>query len=139
MSLSDKSLKSKLFKYSKADIIDAVCNEFSADYIVHGMLIFLENRTIERLMDEDDKAYKASSAAGDAYIAWQADMIKRFGDGKSVNFSDIPSKELQKGAKLGEAWKKAMKKAEEAEGRVLRNLGISNKPGKRRRADHEKG
>ena len=134
MSLSDKTLKSRLTKYSKADIIDALCSEFQADYFVSSMLRTLESRTTKRLMDEEEKAYKASRAAGDAYIAWQTDMIKRFGDGKSVKFSDIPSKELQKGAKLGDAWKEAMKKADEAENRVSRNLGISKKPRKRRRA-----
>lgn len=114
MSLRDKSLKKKLSKYSKADIIDAVCNEFMADHIVHGMLLFLEGRTMQRLMDEEDKAFKAQNAAGDAYISWQADMIKRFGDGQSVKISDIPDSELQKGAKLGNAWKEAEKKADKA-------------------------
>lgn len=137
MSLSDKTLKSKLSKYYKADIIDALCSEFNADYTVRNMLIFLESRTTTRLIDESRKACEASIKAGDAYIAWQADMIKRYGDGKSVNFSDIPGKELKKGAQLGEAWKKAMKKADEAESRVSRNLGINNKPEKRRRAGHE--
>lgn len=137
MSLSDKTLKSRLAKYSNADIIDALCSEFQADYFVSSMLRTLEERTTIRLIDESNKAGQASIAAGDAYIAWEADMIKRFGDGKSVKFSDIPQKELQKGAKLGDAWKAAMKKADEAESRVSRNLGIGKKPEKRRRAAHE--
>jgi hypothetical protein len=132
MSLSDQSLKSKLSKYSKADIIDAVCNEFMADHIVHDMLIFLGSRTNTRLIDESIKAHEESYKAADAYIAWQDDMIKRYGNGKSVKSSDIPQKEQLKGAKLGDAWKKAMKKSDEAERRVSRNLGISNKPRKKK-------
>lgn len=132
MSLSDKALKSRLAKYSKADIIDALCSEFQADYFVSNMLRTLEERTTIRIIDEAKKAGQASIAAGDAYLAWEADMINRFGDGKSVKFSDIPQKELSKGAKLGDAWKAAMKKADEAENRVSRNLGISKKPRKKK-------
>lgn len=122
MSLTDKSLKSKLAKYSKADIIDAVCDEFTADHIVHGMLLFLESRTFDRLMAKENKAFNAQSAAGNAYIDWHGEMIRKYGNGKEVNLADIPRAEMDKGIRLGKAWEEAGKKAEAATKALDRKL-----------------
>lgn len=45
MSLTNKSLKSKLAKYSKEDIIEAICSEFQSDYFVTSILRTLAIRT----------------------------------------------------------------------------------------------
>ena len=123
MALRDKTLKGRLNGYSKADIIDALCGEFEADYHIKSLLITLNEKERKRAIANEENAFNEEMKAQDEYDEWIRKMIREHGDGQSVRMGDIPEKEIKKGAvliaKLNSARNNvtiAMKKADRALG-----------------------
>ena len=100
MSLDNKSLRKRLEKYSKADIISAVCGLFQADYIVNKMLITLESLEAERAIEKEKKSFDDSAKSDDNYYKWMERMIQTYGDGEKVEIGKLPDHEIKKGAEL---------------------------------------
>lgn len=111
MSRDNSQLVKKLEKYSKDQIIEALANQFNADYYIRGLLNHLEAQEGDRLLKEHSAAIDAEISARHAYIQWKNEICARYGDGKSVKISDIPPEELSKGAAL----ERTLKTATEAE------------------------
>lgn len=124
MALKDKCLRDRLSKYSKTDIIDAICDEFQADYTVRQLLIFLESRAAERAIEQERKAFDAGMRAREDYLTWLQQMAQKYGDGKEFRFGDLPPHELKKGAKLSERVRQASKYADAAMKHTHKTLGI---------------
>lgn len=124
MALNDKSLRDRLSKHSKTDIIDAICDEFHADYTVQRLLHFLESRAAERAIEQERKAFDAGMRAREDYLTWLQQMAQKYGDGKEFRFGDLPERELKKGAKLSECVRHASKYADAAMKRTRKTLGI---------------
>ena len=124
MGLNDKSLRKRLEKYSKSDIISAVCNLFQADSIVRSMLITLEELEAERAIEKEKRIFNEETQASDNYYKWMERMVKTYGDGKKVEIGKLPDHEIKRGAQLiGEMNRKrdaAMRALEETN----RKLGI---------------
>lgn len=106
MSLIDKSLKAQLAKYSKADIINALCEEFDADHRISLLLTKLKSANMRRAIDKEQEAFDDESKAYDAYEEWIKGVIARYGDGNCVDLMKLPQKELEKGAMLIEELQK---------------------------------
>ena len=98
----------KLESYSKAEIIKAIRSV--PKYLVYGHNI--EKLIFDRLEEERrDKAFAEAQLARQTaidrmneFFNWKKEMIKKYGDGKSVNLADVPSIEIERGAKLQKAW-----------------------------------
>lgn len=67
MSRADPKLVAKLKKYSKDQIIEALANQFNADYYIHGLLNHLEDKESDRLLKEHREAIDAEAKARKAF------------------------------------------------------------------------
>ena len=111
-------LLKELSKYSKEDIIEALGRQYQADFIISGIVDDLEYIASKRLLDEHGKAIKAREDAFGAYADWRNQMCIAYGDGKSVKLTNIPPKEITKGAAL----ERALKSATEAEQKLDKKI-----------------
>lgn len=127
MSLDNKSLRKRLEKYSKADIISAVCGLFQADYIVNRMLITLESLEAERAIEKETKSFDDSVKSNDNYYKWMERMIQTYGDGEKVEIGKLPDHEIKRGAELIEDMNKKRDAAMRAMNRTNEKLGIKRK------------
>ena len=127
MSLDNKSLRKRLEKYSKADIISAVCGLFQADYIVNEILITLESLEAERAIEKEKKSFDESSKSDDNYYKWMERMIQTYGDGEKVEIGKLPDHEIKRGAELIEDMNKKRDAAMRTMNRTNEKLGIKRK------------
>ena len=95
MGLSNKKLKAELSKHSKQDIVDAICHEWSADHLISNLLRFIFEKESNRALVEERKAFAEENKAGEAYIAWNKEVVTKYGDGKTVKIIDIPQEEYE--------------------------------------------
>ena len=100
MSLTDKTLRKELEKYSKADIISALCATFNADYVVRNMLRILSWKTFDRAQKAEEKAFNEKMDAIDQYVKWVKEIAEKYGDGRKVDLNTLPDAELKKGNAL---------------------------------------
>lgn len=122
MSLIDKTLKAQLAKYSKVDIINALCEDFDADHRISLLLTKLKSANMRRAIDKEQEAFDAESKAHDAYEDWIKGVIARYGDGNRVDLMKLPQKELEKGARLIEELQKKRHAVEAAMHKANRTL-----------------
>ena len=127
MSLDNKSIMKRLEKYSKADIISAVCGLFQADYIVNKMLIELESLEAKRAIEKEKKSFDNSAKSDDNYYKWMERMIQTYGDGEKVEIGKLPDHEIKRGAELIEDMNKKRDAAMRAMNRTNEKLGIKRK------------
>lgn len=112
-------MKKKLESYSKAEIIQALRS--IPKYLVYGRniekLIFdrLEEGRRDKAFAEAQMARQTAIDRMDEYFNWEKEMIEKYGDGKRVNFADLPRIELERGAKLQKAWEDSENARKEAE------------------------
>lgn len=121
--LNNKKLKAELSKHSKQDIIDAICSEFNADYLVSNLIRFIFQTESNRALAEEKKAFDEEKKAMEAYVAWNGEVVRKYGDGKEAKIVDIPQKEYERGIRLAKDWETKKKKAEkmtEKVGRILK-------------------
>lgn len=124
MSLKDSSLKAKLLQYSKSDLVDAICDEFDADYTARRALHFLESRAAERAIEQERIAFDAALKAREEYLKWLQQMAVKYGDGKEFAFGNLPVTELKRGSKLSERIRQTSKYADRATKRTSKALRI---------------
>ncbi len=124
MGLSNKKLKAELSKHSKQDIIDAICHEWSADHLISNLLRFIFERESNRALVEERKAFAEENEAGEAYVAWNKEVVTKYGDGKTVKIINIPQEEYERGIQLAKDWEEKRKKASKAAERVSKVLRV---------------
>ena len=127
MSLADKTLRKELEKYSKADIICALCATFNADYVVRDMMHILRRKAFDRAQKAEEKAFNEEMDANDQYLKWLKEMSEKYGDGRRVNFTTLPAAELKKGSALIEQVTKTRKAAMDKMKAVDRACGITGR------------
>lgn len=125
--LNDKSLRRKLNSYSKKDIIDALCEEFEADYHIKRLLITLNEKDMKRAISNEEKAFDEVMKATDEYDKWVQKMVYEYGDGRSVCVKSIPEKEIKRGAMLSNNMNSARHNATIAMTVANRAHGITKK------------
>lgn len=117
-------LLKKLSKYSKEDIIEALRQQYQADFVIRVILNELEYIASKRVLDDHDKAIKAHKDAFEVYIEWQNRMCIAYGDGKSVKLTDIPSEEITKGAALERALKSTAEAEQKFDKKISKMLNV---------------
>lgn len=127
MSLADKTLRKELEKYSKADIINALCATFNADHVVRSMLCILSRKAFDRAQKAEEKAFNEEMDSSDQYLKWLKEMAEKYGDGRRVNFTTLPAAELKKGGALIEQVAKTRKAAMDKMKAVDRACGITGR------------
>lgn len=127
MSLTDKNLKKELEKYSKTDIISALCATFNADHVVRSMLCILSRKAFDRAQQAEEKAFNEEMDANDQYLKWLKEMAEKYGDGRKVDFTTLPAAELKKGSELIKQVTKTRKAAMDKMKAVDRTCGITGR------------
>ena len=122
--LNNKKLKVELSKHRKQDIIDAICSEFNADYLISNLIRFIFEKESNRALAEEKKAFDEENKAGKAYVAWNSEVVQKYGDGIEVKIVDIPQKEYERGIRLAKDWEEKRKKAKKMAERVERILKL---------------
>lgn len=118
MSRADPKLVAKLKKYSKDQIIEALANQFNADYYIHGLLNHLEDKESDRLLKEHREAIEAEATARKAFSEFIREAAAKYGDGKTFKIGALPPAEYARGAAL----EKAVKEAEAKERMLDKNV-----------------
>lgn len=118
MGLNNKKLKVELSKHSKQDIIDAICHEWGADHLISNLLRFIFEKESNRALVEERKAFTEENKACETYIAWNKNVVEKYGDGKTVKIIDVPQEEYERGILLAKDWEEKRKKAAKAAKRV---------------------
>lgn len=112
----------KLAKYSKEEIIEALCETFFLD--LDRVLNNLEHNRRTKVLEEHRKTIEAQSAAGVAYIEWLKEMTAKYGDGEKIDLRKLTKQEIQRGARLEKAWDEARKAEKKLDNRVNKLLGL---------------
>jgi hypothetical protein len=112
----------KLESYSKAEIIQAIravpkymINGLKAEKLVLDQLDVIKR---DKVFAEAQMARQTAIDRMNEFFNWQKEMIKKYGNGERVHSKDLPRIELERGAKLQNAWldsEKARNTAEKQE------------------------
>lgn len=124
MSRADPKLVSKLKKYSKEQIIEALANQFNADYYIHGLLNHLEEKESDKLLKEHREAIEAEATARRAFSDFIKEAAEKYGDGKSFKISALPLAVYARGAALEKAVKEAEAKERALDKKVSKMLKL---------------
>lgn len=101
-------------KYSKAEIIEAIRR---LPLFAEELLRKLEDNEMRTMFKKADEARQKEIDAIKAFANWKTEVIKKYGDGNSVQLCSLPRSEIEKGAALEEALKKSTRARIEAEGK----------------------
>lgn len=111
----------KLESYSKIEIIQAI-RKIERYYIAKGLekniIDIIEESKIEKAFAEARMARQTSIDRMNEFFNWKKEMAKKYGDGTRFSLKDLSSIELERGAKLQQAWvdsENARKQAEKQE------------------------
>ena len=110
--------KTKLAKFSKQDIIDAIGRLYQADYIASQIVDDLEEREREKLFSEHDAALKKVTDARMAFLLWKKEVAETYGDGKNAKLIDVPPAEIMRGAALEKELNEAVKKEQRLDKKI---------------------
>lgn len=115
---ASKNKLQKLKKYSKDEIIAALGHSFMSEHIVSDMLFELEKKAFNTAFDAHKKAISALDTAEKRLIDWHKKMCEKYGDGKTVKLSDVPSADISQGAELERVLKAAIEKEQKLDKQV---------------------
>lgn len=126
MSRADHKLVAKLKKYSKDQIIDALANQFNADYYIRGLLNHLEEQESDKLLKEHREAIEAEAKARKAFSEFIKEAAAKYGDGKSFKIGALPPAEYARGRALEKAVKEAEAKERMLDKKVTKMLKLED-------------
>lgn len=126
MSRADPKLVAKLKKYSKDQIIDALANQFNADYYIRGLLNHLEEQESDKLLKEHREAIEAEAKARKAFSEFIKEAAAKYGDGKSFKIGALPPAEYARGCALEKAVKEAEAKERMLDKKVTKMLKLED-------------
>lgn len=124
MSRADPKLVAQLKKYSKNQIVDALANQFNADYYIKGLLNHLEEKETDRLLKEHREAIEAETNARKALSDFIEESATKYGDGISFKIGALPPAEYEKGAALEKAVREAEAKEHMLDKKVTKMLKL---------------
>lgn len=113
-------VKKKLRKCPKEDIIDCLVRHWEAEHIIQDILYTCEKKAIDKLYKGDRKAWDTYCEALKRYLKWKQEMCNRYGDGKAVKLTDIPQKEIERGARLEREVIKARETCDKYAGQIAK-------------------
>lgn len=124
MSRADPKLVAKLKKYSKEQIIEALANQYNADYFISGVVNFVEEQQSNRLLKEHSEAIELYTTAQRAYSDFIREMAQKYGDGKTFKISALSPAEYAKGVSLEKIVKEAATRESELDKKVTKMLKL---------------
>lgn len=115
---ASKNKLQKLKKYSKDEIIAALGHSFMSEHIISDMLFELEEKAFNTALDAHKKALSDLVSAKKKVIDWRKKMCEKYGDGKTVKLSDVPSADISQGAELERVLKAVIEKEQKLDKQV---------------------
>lgn len=119
-------LVKKLKRYSKDQIIDALSNQFNADYYIRGLLNHLEEQESDKLLKEHHEAIEAEARARKMFSDFLGEMCAKYGNGNTFKINALSPAEYARGAVLEEAIKAAEKKERMLDKKVTKMLKLED-------------
>ena len=112
--------KEKLQKFTKDEIIEAILKttRWSSFLSVDNIVDEIKSVSFNNAYEKAHKAREHAIECMQKYFDWRKEVVRKYGDGESARYKDIPIAELEKGADLEKKWKEseeARKKAEKEE------------------------
>lgn len=116
----------ELKKYSKEELLEALCAMFIPEEVVDSLLARLEYNQQKKALHEQRDAEVAARTALEAYLAWKKGVVERYGSRGSVSLRLVPFEVLQRGAALEKAWNAACEKERALSAKVNRLLSVGD-------------
>lgn len=109
--MKNTALVLKMRKYKKSEIIEAFSQLFEADEIFEKALFYLDDIKRNEAFERERVAHEKCSEKVDAYIAWQNEIVAKYG---AFCISYMSQEELKRGNSLGRQMEQAIKERDAA-------------------------
>lgn len=92
----------KLRTFTKEEIIEALSQLRVAqkEYVLTCLVNTAKNNRLHYAISEHEKALTRLQEARDNYFSWRTEMCEKYGDGRTVSLSSIPSADFARGLRL---------------------------------------
>lgn len=119
----------ELERFSKKEIIDALSWKFDwleanrMDYTISDVVLYIQQQRQKKMINEQMELHEQGNVALTNFINWKNEMFDKYGKDNKLNLLDIPHNDIEKGAKLEEAWQSIYRQEQQLEQKIRESFG----------------
>ncbi|MDO5398516.1 MAG: hypothetical protein Q4G33_11375 [bacterium] len=121
---SEPDRRTRLNKCTKSEIIDGLCHQIRAEYIIDELLTYIDEKRIKDLFEAEEAAAKVEAEARREYSEWLEQMMMKYGGEKRVSIADLTLEELRLGKLLEDKIAKVSTKLQNINRKLEKMLGL---------------